>query len=395
MVLDEGGMGLTTVGDVVYARPGVAERGYMDAELILEVQGGHSSQPPAHSGIGIMAEMIMALEEYPYAPMLTAQNPLKRYLECQAKFSPREIEPWLLDELLDEEDGTKIGRRLSEARGPMVRFSMQTSQAVDIIRGGDKVNALPETVTTIVNYRIAPHNSLVGVKSRISQLLGAIAHDHGLKLQDFHHNDEQSATETNTSSGTLALRSLNDLPPSPITPTDLDNKAWHLFSATIRQVFENTTTLDGRTVVPVGDIMQGNTDTIHYWNLTPNIYRFSPAREGTRLGIHTIDERVDMTAHAEGMRLYYGKCLLYGSFFSPLEILLEGRSHMERDISRLTKELLIKIPSSTSTKQTSIPTPSLPPSRPGRKACPSILIPSSSQHLHNERRIFAGLFIPA
>lgn len=53
--------------------------------------------------------------------------------------------------------------------------------------------------------------------------------------------------------------------------------------------------------------MQGNTDTIHYWNLTRNIYRFSPAREGTRIGIHTVDERVDMMAHVEGMRLYYGQ----------------------------------------------------------------------------------------
>ena len=55
-------MGLTTVGNYVYARPAVAEKGYMDALLILEVPGGHSSRPPLHSGIGIMAEMIVALE---------------------------------------------------------------------------------------------------------------------------------------------------------------------------------------------------------------------------------------------------------------------------------------------------------------------------------------------
>jgi Gly-Xaa carboxypeptidase len=49
----------------------------------------------------------------------------------------------------------------------------------------------------------------------------------------------------------------------------------------------------------------GNTDTIHYWNVSPNIYRFSPARAGTRFGIHTINERVDINAHIEGMRVYY------------------------------------------------------------------------------------------
>lgn len=310
MVLDEGGMGLTTMGDVVYARPGVAEKGYMDVKLVIEVKGGHSSRPPAHSGIGIMAELIVALEEHPYTPVLTTKNPLKGYLECQAKFSPREVEPWLFHALLDNKDGVNIGRRLSEERGPMARFSMQTSQAVDIVRGGDKINALPETVTTTVNYRIASHDSLKLVKDQIADLLGPIAHKHGLKLQRFgqNHSDEHSATDAAKSSvATLSLYSLNEISPSPISPTTPNNKVWNLFSATIRQVFENTTTLAGKTVVPVGDIMQGNTDTIHYWKLTRNIFRFSPAREGTRKGIHTVDERVDMMAHVEGMRLYYGQ----------------------------------------------------------------------------------------
>ena len=53
--------------------------------------------------------------------------------------------------------------------------------------------------------------------------------------------------------------------------------------------------------------MQGNTDTIPHWDLTRNIYRFSPAREGTRFGVHTVDEHNDMMAHLEGMRLYYGE----------------------------------------------------------------------------------------
>ena len=47
-------------------------------------------------------------------------------------------------------------------------------------------------------------------------------------------------------------------------------------------------------------------DTIQYWNLTRDIYRFSPAREGTRFGVHTVDEHIDMMARLEGMRLYYG-----------------------------------------------------------------------------------------
>ncbi|KAK4691126.1 Gly-Xaa carboxypeptidase, partial [Lecanoromycetidae sp. Uapishka_2] len=308
-ILDEGGMGLTTVGEIVYARPGVTEKGYMDAVLTLETAGDHSSRPPPHSGIGIMAEMIVALESHPYQPILTKENPLRGYLECQAKYTPGDLEHWLRRGLERDDDGKDIGRDLAEARGPSVRFSMQTSQAVDIIRGGDKVNALPETVSATVNYRIAPHDSLEVVKSNIEKYLEPIALRHNITVSPFDNATTAQSTLEHRSSalsaGALYLDSSNDLPPSPITPTDLSNPIWATFSATIRQVFESTPTLEGKKVVPVGDIMQGNTDTIQYWNLTKNIYRFSPAREGTRFGIHTIDEHIEMQAHLEGLRFYY------------------------------------------------------------------------------------------
>ena len=318
MILDEGGMGLTTVGNYVYARPAVAEKGYMDAVLTLEVPGGHSSRPPPHSGIGIMAEMIVALEGNPLQPILTRSNPLRGYLECQAKYTPGELEPWLRKALERDDDGRDIAERLAEERGPSIRFSMQTSQAVDIIRGGDKVNALPQTISATVNYRIAPHDSLDIVKSKITTLLRPIAQKHNIEVQPFATgNDSQPTTNLISSKpqdswqGTLYLKSLNDLSPSPISPTDLQNNIWRTFSATIRQVFEDTETLAGKKVIPVGDIMQGNTDTIQYWNLTKNIYRFSPAREGTRFGVHTVDEHIDIMAHLEGMRLYYGEFLFW------------------------------------------------------------------------------------
>lgn len=321
LILDEGGMGLTTVGDYVYARPAVAEKGYMDANLILETSGGHSSRPPAHSGIGIIAEMVVALEQNPYTPVLTKENPLRGFLECQARYTPGQLEPWLRRSLQRDDDGTEIGKKLADERGPQIRFSMQTSQAVDIIRGGDKVNALPETVSATVNYRIAPHESLDFVKSKISDLVEPIARKHNVKVEGFggtRSGERQNAASDNEeagpSFGTLYLYNLQDLSPSPISPTDLQNPVWHIFSGTIRQVFEDTETLKGKKVVPVGDIMQGNTDTIYYWNLTKNIYRFSPAREDTRFGVHTIDEHIDMTAHLEGMRLYYGESRVLSSF---------------------------------------------------------------------------------
>lgn len=118
LILDEGVMGLTTVGDYVYARPAVAEKGYLDAQLILETPGGHSSQPPAHGAIGIIAQMIVALTQNLYIPVLTKKNPLRGFLECQAKYTPGELEPWLRRSLLRDDDGTEIGNKLA-GRGPV------------------------------------------------------------------------------------------------------------------------------------------------------------------------------------------------------------------------------------------------------------------------------------
>jgi len=304
MIMDEGGMGLESYGHFVYALPAVTEKGFLNVILTLEVNGGHSSRPPEHTAIGIMAEIIVALEQNPFKPRLTKENPFRGFLECQVRYTPHEVESWLKDALLKGDDEFKIGNRLAEARGKEVRFSIQTSQAVDIIQSGEKSNQLPESVRTVVNYRIAPHDSLASVKNRIVDVVSPIANKHGIHVRGFECTaspDEVHPSFTEK----LNLSSMLDLSPSPISPTSPTNPVWALFAGVIRQVFESTSSFSGKTVVPVGDIMTGNTDTTHYWNLTKNIYRFTPARAGTRKGVHTVDERIEMKAHVEGMRVYY------------------------------------------------------------------------------------------
>ena len=277
-------MGLSRFGNNVYTRPGVAEKGYMDAVLTVQTTGGHSSRPPSpHTGIGIMSEVVVALEARPYEPRLTKENPFRGFLQCQARYSPGQLEPWLRKTL--ENDEHDIGVRLAEARGGEIRFSMQTSQAVTIIGGGNKVNALRESVTANINYRIAPHNSLEVIKANIRKFVEPVVRKYNLEILDF---DQSNTTASEVSAGSLRLHSVNNLRPAPISPSSVEDKTWVIFSGTIRSVFESAPTLGGRKVIPVGDIMLGNTDTIQYWDLTDNIYRFSPRREGTSSGVHTI-----------------------------------------------------------------------------------------------------------
>ena len=299
MVMDEGGMGLETVGDYAYALPAVAEKGYVDIIFTLEVNGGHSSRPTAHSGIGIMSEMIVALEKNPFTPRLTKTNPFRGFLECQVRYTPKKVEHWLAGALLDGHNEAAIGAKLAKSRGKEVRFLMQTSQAVDIINGGEKANQLPESVRTLANYRIAPQDSIEYVKQHIESVVSPIAQKYDIAVAGFSAN---SSVDEPTIAERLILSAHEPLGPSPISPTSISDPVWSVFSGVVRHVFEDAM---GKTIIPVGNIMTGNTDTKHYWNLTRNIYRFTPARLGARTNMHTIDERVELKAHVEGMRVYY------------------------------------------------------------------------------------------
>jgi carboxypeptidase PM20D1 len=68
LVLDEGGIlgerlipGLTAPVGLV----GIAEKGYLSLELRVRAAGGHSSMPPVHTAIGILAAGLARLESRP------------------------------------------------------------------------------------------------------------------------------------------------------------------------------------------------------------------------------------------------------------------------------------------------------------------------------------------
>ncbi|KFA74050.1 hypothetical protein S40288_05142 [Stachybotrys chartarum IBT 40288] len=63
MILDEAGLGLQLLqGNTLYALPSVMEKGHVNICIDLTARGGHSSAPAQHTGIGIMAELVAAIE---------------------------------------------------------------------------------------------------------------------------------------------------------------------------------------------------------------------------------------------------------------------------------------------------------------------------------------------
>ncbi|RAQ58645.1 vacuolar carboxypeptidase Cps1 [Aspergillus flavus] len=326
-VLDEGGMGLETLSSsssssfssasgngegesegesedgVIYALPGVSEKGSVDLVLTLSVPGGHSSIPPPHTGIGILSEIIYTLENTElFTPRLDTSHPSRKKLECQVRHSPSSVEPWLAS-ALQSSDHVGTAEKLARSRGDQFRYILQTSQAADLFHGGVKTNALPEHIEAIVNYRVALHQTPEEVMDRAVRIVSPIVEKFNLTLAAFPENKKEEEGKVNH----LTISTLSGaLSPAPVSPTGTGEDAvWTRFAGVARAVFESVPSLKGKTVVVSGDIMTGNTDTRFYWNLSRNIYRWSPSRAGGALNIHTVDERVAVDVHLEAMALYY------------------------------------------------------------------------------------------
>ncbi|KAK1725014.1 peptidase family M20/M25/M40 [Colletotrichum acutatum] len=320
LVLDEGGMGLQQLDDgrTLYALPAVMEKGHVDIWINLHVTGGHSSVPFPHTGIGIVSEMVVALESNPYSPKLTTSSPLYEHMVCQVRYSP-DAQP-KITQLLEEGDLDALAAELISIDRP-THYRLQTSQSVDYFQAGQKINAMPEKIKVGVNYRVAPQNSIPEIQHNVVKYISGIAEKYGIKIKAFEGDDEyekyaalhkakdiglMKKLEDGVKplydvdyNGTLFLSRTQATLPAPISPTT--GPIWDLFSGTLQSSFQ----FDGGKVVPVGELMTGNTDTRHYLGLTGNVYRFVPIRNGYTINAHTIDERINFDAHMEILRFYY------------------------------------------------------------------------------------------
>ena len=333
MILDEGGMGFQLLNkNTLYALPAVQEKGHTDIWFDLQINGGHSSTPFPHTGIGIIAEIITILESNPYTPKLIKNSPIYNHLVCQARYSPNAAPK--ITKLLENDDLDALANELvSMDRG--TQFRIQTSQAADVITGGAKINAMPEHVRLGVNYRVAPHNSIEEIKNNIVEYITPVIEKYAIDLEAFTSDDgEEDALrptyEVNyNASLRLTAPSKSSTPATPISPV-VDSAVWDLFAGTIRHSFAFNYTSPSTTtneeaeglVVPAPELMTGNTDTRHYVNLSRNIYRWNPKgwaglpgwqegskgyRRGGRVSenIHTVNEKMDMEEHVQGCRFYY------------------------------------------------------------------------------------------
>jgi Gly-Xaa carboxypeptidase len=171
---------ITELGGLQVAKPDVAEKGYLgrslrtsaltyasdaycsliDVKIQIATPGGHSSIPPKHTSIGLLAIALAEVEANPHEAHLKRTSPLYSTLLCAAEHAP-DMDGHLKQELYKSVKSDRALKRVesilfnSPDIGNIVRALSTTTQAVDLIQGGVKVNALPELATAVVNHRIA------------------------------------------------------------------------------------------------------------------------------------------------------------------------------------------------------------------------------------------------
>ncbi|RDB23324.1 Carboxypeptidase S [Hypsizygus marmoreus] len=307
LIVDEGSGFSEQYGSVV-ALPGIAEKGYIDVRVEVTAAGGHSSIPPEHTSIGILSSLLVEYEANPYEVHLSRKDPLYSGLQCVSEHA-RDVPADLRRIIKRSASSDKALHALEKEvlKNPTYRSLVGTTQAIDLIQGGVKANALPERAWAVVNHRISVASSVEEVQAHDAKLLESLAAKFNLTYNAFGATLSEPGAP---SSGTLTLSDAfgTALHVAPVTPTGKDAAPYQLLSGTIKAAYNSHRSLQGTdTIVVSPGMMSGNTDTRYYWDLSKHIFRYNHANAASKNGlgnIHTVNESMDIDSFLEMIRFF-------------------------------------------------------------------------------------------
>lgn len=282
LIMDEGSVGIQKEFDQSFAMVSVAEKGYLDVGINVTSTGGHASNPPDHNVIGIMSEIVMAIEANPFPGKVTSKNPMFGFLECAAAHAPESSFPMAIRSKLERvaQGDSSAQQDLAQVLDDM-RYYFRTSQSVGKINGGVKINAIPEIASTMVNLRLAVETSIRKIEEHYESLIKPIAKKHDMIFEGFHSLYDSPERRK------ISLFGVDALEPAPVSSVDAES--FQVLSGTIKNTLKPLGNDDELIITPY--LMPANTDTKFFWNLTKNIYRFTPINLLHNLNrAHTTDE---------------------------------------------------------------------------------------------------------
>jgi carboxypeptidase PM20D1 len=266
-IFDEGGailnQGIFPRISKPIAMIGIAEKGYLNLELTVESEGGHSSMPPAHTAIGIMGSAIHRLEDQQFPSRLEgATHKLLQYLAPELPFSQRLMfaNLWLF--------GFLVEGQLS--RTPATNAVIRTTVAITRMQGGVKENLLPIRARVVLNVRILPGETVESAFHRIARIVD----DPRVTIKPLGQTSEPSFESSTESWG------------------------FRILTRSIREIFGE--------VLVAPCLIPGLTDSRHYSRLSLDVYRFSPLEIGSDdlPRIHGTNERISVENYVRAVQFY-------------------------------------------------------------------------------------------
>ena len=143
---------------------GIAQKGEGSLELTVAGESGHSSMPPPHTTVGILASAISRIEANPMPASLSGPTELLfESLAGEMGFGNRLIfaNLWLFSPLV---------RSIMENKN-QTNASIRTTLAATMARGSAKDNILPARAVGVVNMRIHPRDSIADVVAHVTRVV--------------------------------------------------------------------------------------------------------------------------------------------------------------------------------------------------------------------------------
>ncbi len=265
-VLDEGGAILpVNVKGIInknLAGIGIAEKGYADFEISVNSRGGHSSQPPKHTALGAMADVIKDLENHQFkAKMMPFVQQLFSNIGRNVSYPARIVtcNIRLLSPVI----------KLIMTKIPPAACMVRTTTAVTMSEGSPAANVLPQIASITVNFRQMPGTVTADVEKHIRKVV---------------RNKD------------IDVKVLKSKEASKFSPTD--SRAFKVIDELC--VAQNPDNI----VAPY--LVMGGTDACFYEPICDNIYRFAPFLVNTSLLLctHATNERIPVETLKAGVSFF-------------------------------------------------------------------------------------------
>jgi carboxypeptidase PM20D1 len=142
---------------------GVAEKGFANVEIIVRGKPGHAAMPGRHTAAGALCAVVAALERRPFPLRLTGT--VERFFRSLA---PHARGPLGLALRFLRPLWPLLGGAL--AADPAVATLFRTTQAVTILRAGEKANVIPGEARAVLNLRTLPGDTAESALMRVDRL---------------------------------------------------------------------------------------------------------------------------------------------------------------------------------------------------------------------------------